>query len=146
MFKRETEYALRGLIYIQIQNNNNRRPGIIEIASEIDTPQPFTAKILQKLVRNGFISSLKGKSGGFFFQKDKHELTLKEVIFSIEGEESYTRCGLGLSTCDDKCQCPIHESFSLIREETEKLISQETIQNLAKKKASSVDIVLNRIQ
>ena len=36
MFKKETEYALRSLIYIQVQNLEKKRPGIIEIASEID--------------------------------------------------------------------------------------------------------------
>lgn len=145
VFKKETEYALRSLIYIQVQNLEKKRPGIIEIASEIDAPFPFTAKILQRLVRAGFIESMKGKNGGFYFNPKKPELTLKEVIFSIEGEKAYTGCGLGLSSCDDTCHCPIHNSFSLIREETDKLISEETIQKLAKKKTVSVDIVLNRL-
>lgn len=145
MFKKETEYALRSLIYIQVQNFANRTPGIIEIAAEIDTPKPFTAKILQRLVKNGFIESMKGKNGGFFFNSNNPDLTLKEVIYSIEGDDVYSRCGLGLSSCDDTCQCPIHESFSEIRKATEKLISEETIQKLAKKKSALVEIVLNRI-
>ena len=67
MFKKETEYALRSLVYIQLQNSKERRPGIAEIASEIETPQSFTAKILQRLVKQGFVESLKGINGGFFF-------------------------------------------------------------------------------
>ena len=55
MFKKETEYALRALVYIQFQNLKNRRPGIAEIASEIETPQSFTAKILQRLVKQCFV-------------------------------------------------------------------------------------------
>ena len=66
MFNKETEYALRGLVYIQLQNLSNRKPGVAEIAEEIEAPHFFTAKILQRLVRNGFVVSLKGKSGGFF--------------------------------------------------------------------------------
>ncbi len=146
MFKKETEYALRSLIYIQVQNFDNNTPGIVEISKEIDTPQPFTAKILQRMVRNGFIESMKGKNGGFYFKPESPELTLKEIIYSIEGENIYTGCGLGLSTCDENCYCPIHESFSVIRDATEKLIREETIQKLARKKAVSVDIVLNRIK
>ena len=145
MFRKETEYALRSLIYIQVQNLSNTTPGILEIASEIGTPKPFTAKILQRMVKNGFIESIKGKNGGFVFNKNKPDLTLKDVIYSIEGDDIYSRCGLGLSTCNDTCQCPIHESFSEIREATEKLISEETIQRLAKKKSTLVEIVLNRI-
>ncbi len=145
MFKKETEYALRSLIYIQIQNFSSKRPGIKEISTEINTPQAFTAKILQKLVKSGFIESIKGKNGGFFFDPNNDETTLKDIIYSIEGSDIYSRCGLGLSTCDETCSCPIHESFSEIRKATEKLISEETIQNLAKKKSLSVEIVLNRL-
>lgn len=146
MFRKETEYALRSLIYIQVQNYKKKTPGIVEIASEIDTPKPFTAKILQRLVAHSFIESIKGKNGGFLFDEKKADLTLKEVIYSIEGEDSYIRCGLGLSTCDETCQCPLHESFSEIREATDKLISEETIQGLAMKKASTAELVLNRIK
>ena len=32
MFNKETEYALRGLVYIMLQNMKNRRPGTAEIA------------------------------------------------------------------------------------------------------------------
>jgi len=35
LFKKETEYAIRGLVYIQSQNTCGRRPGIAEIADEI---------------------------------------------------------------------------------------------------------------
>ena len=51
MFSKETEYALRALVYIRGQNNSGRRPGITEIALEIEAPHYFTAKILQQIGR-----------------------------------------------------------------------------------------------
>ena len=71
MFNKETEYALRGLVYIQTQNMLGKKPGIVEIAKEIDSPQFYMAKILQRLVRLGFIASTKGKGGGFYFDVEK---------------------------------------------------------------------------
>ncbi len=145
MFKKETEYALRGLIYIQIQNFQNKTPGVVEISNEIDTPKAFTAKILQKLVKNGFIGSVRGKNGGFYFKSGTPELSLKAVIDAIEGKNIYSGCGLGLDSCDDDCSCPLHESFSEIRKSTEKLINEITIQMLAKKKTVSRELILNRL-
>ncbi len=145
MFKKETEYALRGLVYIQYQNLKGKRPGITEIATEIGTPQSFTAKILQRLVRYGFVESMKGKNGGFFFNPEKPELTIKSVIFTIEGDRSFSGCGMGLKKCDEDCPCPLHESYSPIREATEKLVSEKTIQDLANKKATGIEVVLNRL-
>ena len=83
MFRKETEYALRGLVYIQVQNYKDRRPGIAEIAEEIDAPQYYTAKIMQRLVKQGFVRSIKGKGGGFYFSTDEPDLILKEIVKEI---------------------------------------------------------------
>ncbi len=145
MFKKETEYALRALVYIQLQNNRERRPGIAEIASEIETPQSFTAKILQRLVKQGFVESLKGINGGFFFDTSKEDLPLKKLIVSIEGDSLFRGCGFGLKHCDEKNPCPLHESYAPIRDAIEKLVTEETIQGLAKKYSNNGKITLNRL-
>ena len=90
MFNKETEYAIRGLVYIQTQNQQKQRPGIDEIAREIDAPRFFTAKILQRLVKQGFLTSQKGKGGGFQLPPEKSDRTLKDVIVSIEGDHIFT--------------------------------------------------------
>ena len=133
MFNKETEYALRGLVYIKLQNLKKRRPGTIEIAKEIEAPRYFTAKILQRLVRFGFLESLKGKGGGFFFDENKPDLYLIKLISAIEGDRSFSGCGFGLSHCDDNNPCPLHEKYAPIRESVNKLISEETIRSLAEK-------------
>ena len=133
MFKKETEYALRSLVYIEMQTQLGRWPGIVEISSEIDTPPPFTAKILQRLVRMGFLESMKGKNGGYFFNPDKPPISLKQVVVAIEGDKIFTGCGFGLSRCDENNPCPLHDAYGPIREALDQLLSMETIQSLAKK-------------
>ena len=133
MFNKETEYALRGLVYIKLQNLNGRRPGTAEVSKEIDAPRFFTAKILQRLVRFGFLESIKGKGGGFFFDPSKPDLPLIKLINSTEGESSFSGCGIGLKHCNEDNPCPLHEKYSLIRKAINKLVSEETVQSLAEK-------------
>ena len=133
MFNKETEYALRGLVYIQLQNLSDRKPGVTEIAKEIDAPQFYTAKILQRMVRSGFVASIKGKGGGFYFDKEKPELSLKELIVAIEGNKTFSGCGFGLKHCDATNPCPLHSQFAPIRDSINTLVINETIQSLAKK-------------
>ena len=133
MFNKETEYALRGLVYIQIQNINGRKPGVAEIAREIDAPPFFTAKILQRMVRQGFVYSLKGKGGGFFFDQDKPDLPIKDLIVATEGSNLLSGCGFGLRHCNSENPCPLHEKYSSIRDAINNLVSTETIQSLAHK-------------
>jgi Rrf2 family protein len=133
MFNKETEYALRGLVYIKLQNIKERRPGTTEVAKEIEAPPFFTAKILQRLVRSGFLESLKGKGGGFFFDPNKPDLPLIKLISAIEGDSSFSGCGFGLKHCNKNNPCPLHEKYAPIRESINKLVSEETVQSLAEK-------------
>jgi len=133
MFNKETEYALRSLVYIQLQNNENRRPGIEEIAVEIEAPRFFTAKILQRLVKHEIILSVKGKGGGFYFDKNKADLPIKSLIILTEGNKIFDSCGFGLKHCDPNNPCPLHEQYAPIRDAIDRLVSAETIQSLVQK-------------
>ena len=146
MFNKETEYALRSLVYIQAQNNIKRRPGIIEIAKEIDAPQFFTGKTLQRMVKNGFVSSVRGKGGGFYFEEGKADLPIKMLINAIEGDSTLTGCGFGFKKCDCTNPCPLHERYAPIREAINELVSTETIQSLAKRYAQLADLKILQIK
>lgn len=133
MFNKETEYALRGLVYIQRQNLTGYRPGIDEIAREIEAPRFYTAKILQRLVKMGFLISAKGRGGGFYFDPLKPDLTLKELIQATEGSKILIQCGFGFSHCTSDNPCPLHEKYMPIRQALDQFLSTETIQSLAMK-------------
>jgi len=120
-------------VYIQIQNSLERRPGVAEIAEKITAPPSFTAKILQRLVRLGFVESLKGKGGGFYFDSQKPDLPIKDLIIATEGGRNFSGCGFGLKQCNDQNPCPLHYKYAPIREAINNLVSDETVQSLAKK-------------
>jgi Rrf2 family protein len=136
MFSKETEYALRSLVYIQVQNNKNHTPGVAEIAKEIDAPVFFTAKILQRLAKRGLLQSTRGKGGGFYFDKDKPGVLLKDIIHATEGSDLLTGCGFGLKECEENNPCPLHDKFFKVRKNMQKIFSEVTIQSLAKKTVS----------
>ena len=139
MFNKETEYALRALVYIQAENNRGRRAGIARIAQEIDAPPFFTAKILQRLVRQGFLGSLKGRGGGFFFDSERSPVPIKDIIVAVEGGEILTGCAFGLKFCDEKNPCPLHTRYAPIREAMNRLVSDETVQSLATRSGAKTE-------
>lgn len=133
MLTKATEYAIRALVYIKLQNTANKRPGVIEIAEEIEVPRPFTAKILQMLVKQDLLKSLKGRGGGFYFSDGQEKVSLLTVIKRMEGDQLFYRCGIGLKNCNDGHPCPLHEKYTEIRSSFLKLVQEETIQSLAEK-------------
>ena len=79
------------------------------------------------------MESIKGKGGGFFFDKDKPDLSLEKLILATEGDSSFTGCGFGLKHCDINNPCPLHDKYAPIRESISQLVSEETVQSLAEK-------------
>jgi Rrf2 family protein len=133
MLGKTTEYAIRALVYIFIQNQEGKRPGFKEISRKIDSPEQFTAKVLQNLARAELISSMKGRGGGFFFDQTATPLTIYDVIRVMEGDKFFSKCGFGLKRCDGESPCPLHDDYSVVRGGFFRLVKKETIQSLANK-------------
>ena len=132
MFSKACEYALRAVLYISIKSVNGFRLGIPEIAKEIDAPVAFTAKILQTLVRESVISSIKGPNGGFFIDPKSEPISLATIIKAIDGSDDVLHtCTLGLKECSDKFPCPIHHEIKHYKEHLRKVMKETTIEDLS---------------
>ena len=133
MLSKSSEYGIRALVFIQLQNWKNLRPGVVAIAREIEAPEAFTAKILHQLTRHQLLDSMKGRGGGFFFKDNQSDLSLYNVVLVLEGDRLFTRCGFGLKNCSDAVPCPFHEEYNHIREGFLNLAKKETIASMARK-------------
>jgi Rrf2 family protein len=133
MLGKTSEYAIRALVYIYLQNQGGKRPGFKEISLEIDSPEQFTAKVLRTLTREGIISSMKGRGGGFFFDQPESPLPLYDIVRLLEGKKLFTKCGFGLKFCDSENPCPLHDEYSKVRDTFFNMVSEKTIQLLAKR-------------
>ena len=132
MFSKACEYAIRAVLYISIKSVDGARLGIKEIAREIDSPEPFTAKILQTLAREKVISSIKGPNGGFYLDPKARPIPLNSIVKAIDGEDAFHTCSLGLKDCSDKFPCPIHQEIKMYKDRMRKIMNERTVQDLTK--------------
>jgi len=132
MFSRACEYAIRAALYISIKSIDGSKLGIKEIAKEIDSPEPFTAKILQTLSREGIISSAKGPNGGFYLDPKAKPIPLSQIVEAIDGGSILHSCALGLKECSDVFPCPIHADIKPFKERLRQVMNKKTLQQLAK--------------
>lgn len=131
MFSKSCEYAIKAVIHLCITTGNGSRLNISEIAEAIDSPEPFTAKILQSLSRNGIISSSKGPGGGFYIDHRQKPLHVIDIVYVMDGREAFERCGLGLKKCSEEHPCPIHHEFRGYSRKLKQLLENKTVQDLA---------------
>lgn len=128
MFSKACEYAIRATIYIGEQSNKNIRVGLKDISKEIDSPEPFTAKILQQLSKNNIIDSIKGPHGGFEIgKKEMGKIKLSQIVLAMDGDSIYKGCGLGFKECSDKQPCPVHDKFIIVRNELKYMLENTTV-------------------
>jgi Rrf2 family transcriptional regulator, iron-sulfur cluster assembly transcription factor len=133
MFSKACEYGIRATIFIASESLDGRRTSLKDIASEIDSPVAFTAKVLQLLARNEIVDSVKGPSGGFEISRKKMEkIKLSFIVQAIDGDRVYTGCGLGLKACSDKHPCPAHYKFIRAREALRQMLESTTVYELSR--------------
>ena len=132
MFSKACEYGIRASIYIAEQSQLDRKVSLKEVADAIESPAAYTSKILQLLSRHKIILSGKGPTGGFSMDNyELDKLNLSTIVQAIDGDDIYVGCGLGLSKCNEKEPCPVHNQFKLIRAELKKMLETTTIKSLA---------------
>lgn len=138
MFSKACEYGIRALTVIAKEGEMGQRMGIKEVCKAAKTPESFTAKILQNLVKQGILNSQKGPSGGFYMTKSLCDITLYEIVVAIDGSEVFYKCGLGLPECDANQPCPLHSKFEIVRDELNNMCRNSTLESLVIELESNV--------
>jgi len=127
IFSKTCEYAMRAVFFIAAKTADGGRVGIKEIATGIDSPEHFLAKILQDLSRRGVIQSAKGPNGGFYVDDVILNMPLSSIVEAVDGNSIFTGCGLGLEQCSEDNPCPIHHDFKSIRNQIQALLKTTKI-------------------
>ena len=143
IFSKSCEYAIKAVLYISMNTRDGSRLSIKEIAEEIESPEPFTAKILQELARKRIISSAKGPGGGFFIDPKAKPIVMMEIVEAIDGMGAFERCGLGLKECSEDHPCPIHKEFKSYSARLKNLLTYKTVQEMAKSLAEGRTFISN---
>ena len=132
MISKACKYAIRAAVFVASKEGSNIKLSIKEIAKEIETPEAFTAKILQILNKHRIITSLKGPYGGFYIEPDQLEQPIINIVNAIDGLAIFRECGLGLKKCSETRPCPMHHRYAAVRNTLLNAFEQTTIQQLAK--------------
>ncbi len=130
MFSRACKYGIRALAVIATASREGRKIAIKEVCKSSNTPESFTAKILQDLVKRDILDSQRGPSGGFYFSRDISKITLYEIVNAIDGDGVFYQCGLGLPACDAKNPCVVHTSFEIVRNQLNVMCKSNSLSDL----------------
>ncbi len=130
--------AIKAVIFLCSKFESGQNSGIREIATAIQASEHTVGKLLQTLVRNGVIKSIKGPSGGFYISKEQRKLPIISIVEAIDGKLVFKECGLGLAQCSASRPCPIHFEYKESRDMAERIFKTKKVIDLCDPVSSGI--------
>ena len=103
---RQTNYAVRILMYCAA--NEGKLSRIPEIARAYSVSELFLFKILQPLVENGLVETVRGRNGGVRLGRAANDISLFDVVRVTEENFAMAECFE-----NDATECPLVDSCAL---------------------------------
>lgn len=119
MITQKMKYALKALLVLGDEAAKDRPQALTieEIAKRSGTPKRFLEHILLEVRNAGVIASTRGRSGGYNLLKRPVEISISELLRTIDGpiaplpclsRRAYQRC----EDCTDEATCRIRKVFA----------------------------------
>ena len=103
---RQTNHAIRMLMYCAVNNHRLSRVG--EIATAYSVSELFLFKILQPLVEAKLVETVRGRNGGVRLGRPADQITLFDVVRVTEESFAMAECFE-----NDAAECPLIDSCAL---------------------------------
>jgi len=125
-------YALRGILYIAVMQDESRKVQIEEIATKLSVPKHFLGKIMQQIVKAGLLKSTKGPYGGFSLADKTLNTPVIKLVEITDGTEQFSMCVLNLKYCNGLNPCPLHYEMEEAKKNYLNVFSKNTFGDLLK--------------
>jgi len=125
----KSRYAVRGLLDLAV-NCNGEVVLIKDIARRQSICESYLENIFTLLRAAGILQSSRGRKGGFRLAKPPNEISVLDVVQTLEGSVSLTACVDSLTCCPRSNHCLVREVWRKSSDNLRKTLSSITLQEL----------------
>lgn len=136
-FTKAEEYGLLGILYLADKDENVITP-LSEISEAQEIPEKFLAKIFQSLSRSGLVRSHRGVRGGFTLGKKPEQISIREILESIQGPYHLMKCIPEPDLCDKSDFCALRELLTIAENKLISVFSEHTLADLSGWKVNKI--------
>lgn len=121
-----TDYAIRTVLLLAMKGEPATSQ---EISSTMKIPQDYVITMMKRLKEQGLVESLRGTSGGYRLLKEPWDISLLEIIKTMEGTTKINRCLEGDHYCSRKAAdtCPVRAHYEKLQRLFDDSLSSITI-------------------
>ncbi len=138
-----TDYSFRVLLYLSV--NRDRLCTIAEISERCAATQNHLVKVVHNLGREGYIQTMRGRTGGIKLKKDPEEINLTDIIRCTEVNLNIAECLRENSTCHITEVCKIKHIFEEAQIQFIQTLDRYTVADLLKDKKQLTEIFDDKI-
>jgi Rrf2 family protein len=128
LITRDTDYAMRALIYIA--DRKNKLTSVSELVGKMKIPKPFLRKLLQILNKKGILKSSKGQGGGFILALKPQKILLTDLIKIFQGSLRLNECLFKKEPCPKIRTCPLRKVIKDIEKDVIAKLKAITVASL----------------
>lgn len=104
-----------------------------DLAAATHIPLPTVSKILQMLLHEGLLESIRGARGGYRLARDPNRISVREVIDAFEGSIALTECNLESSECEQSEVCSTSGNWKKINAAVRTALDAITLADMAER-------------
>jgi len=136
MLAQKTRYALRSLLYL-VEQGAGAPVQLANIASTQRVPPKYLELIMLDLKKAGMVRSTRGPKGGYGLARAPADISFGEVVRAMEGPIALISCAsvnfyAPCGDCHDEETCAIRRAFSILRDQSAKLLEGISLEEAAK--------------
>ena len=143
ILSKTTEYAMNVLAFMAIRNKEMYPADYL--CRELKIPRQYLKRLLTDLSKKGFITSIRGRNGGFVFSRDLSTINFIQVIEAMEGTEAMNTCLLGFTACIVDHPCVMHDPWTEARSKMTEILTNTSLADLKNKYDKDKKIISNSI-
>jgi Rrf2 family protein len=127
---KKADYAMMAMKHLAMRTDASSSSAR-EIAEQYDIPVELMAKVLQRLVRRGLLTSHQGTRGGYRLSKAPSAISVADVIQAIDGPLTVTACSTDAENCGQYAKCSVRDPLWRIKDRILSALSTCSLQEVA---------------
>lgn len=124
-----TRYGTRLMLYLGLHYGNG--PIFLkDIAKEEDISEKYLSQIIILLKNAGLVNATRGAHGGYMLSKDPSEITIENIVQTLEGSLNLVECINNSTVCKKSVKCTTRVLWCKLEQKMRETLHSITLADL----------------
>lgn len=128
----KSRYAIRAIYALLVMNGESEPVSLKKISEYEDISLKYLEQIFSKLKKSDIVISARGISGGYMLSKKPSEITIKQVIYAMDGPIKPVDC-IDNQGCTKSSECAVNWLWFELKKDVDIFFDKITLDDLKNK-------------